>query len=240
LRETSPVVAVPPPEISSEVNEPPRWWKEEGEADDQVGEGDDLKVGDLDQIGAGEATAVTEERASPPGAATTREEPASSRSQSTASTSRTYPSGSGASVVAEKSGSGRDLNSSGGSARSGEAGSSAASSGGSASGRASERSSSSAAASAGVPLTVLDTMLRTNRGVRVCFAEYREETGAMPSGRIPVKIRIRPSGSADKVSISSGTYRGTSLDSCLSSAIKQIGFPPFEGEAKNYTYPFSL
>jgi uncharacterized membrane protein YgcG len=99
---------------------------------------------------------------------------------------------------------------------------------------------SSSTGSSGVPLTVLDTMLRSNRGVKGCFVEYRNATGSLPSGRIPVKIRIQPSGSPDRVYISSGTYRDTSLDSCLSRAIQDIRFPPFDGDAKNYTYPFTL
>ena len=73
-----------------------------------------------------------------------------------------------------------------------------------------------------------------------CFVQYRNETGSMPSGRIPVKIRIQPSGSADRVYISSGTYRDSSLDNCLAESIMEIRFPPWEGEAKNYTYPFTL
>ena len=91
-----------------------------------------------------------------------------------------------------------------------------------------------------MPLTVLDTMLPSNRRVQGCFVHYRNATGSLPWGRIPVKIRIQPSGSPDRVYISSGTYRDTSLDSCLSQAIQDIQFPPFDGEAKNYTYPFTL
>jgi hypothetical protein len=99
---------------------------------------------------------------------------------------------------------------------------------------------SSSTDSAGVPLTVLDTLLRSNRGVKGCFVEYRNATGSLPSGRIPVKIRVQPSGSPDQAYISSGTYRDTSLDACLSRTIQDIKFPPFVGEAKNYTYPFTL
>jgi hypothetical protein len=86
----------------------------------------------------------------------------------------------------------------------------------------------------------MDTMLRGNKGVKSCFVQYQSASGSPPSGQIPVKIRIQPSGSPDRVYISSGTYRDTSLDSCLSRAIQDIQFPPFDGDAKNYTYPFTL
>ena len=95
-------------------------------------------------------------------------------------------------------------------------------------------------ASEGVPLQVLDTMLRTNRGVKTCFVNYRNETGRMPSGKITVSMKIQSSGSASSVRIDGGEYAGTSLDGCLASAISGISFPPFSGAAKTYRYPFML
>ena len=94
--------------------------------------------------------------------------------------------------------------------------------------------------SEGVPLQVLDTMLRSNRGVKSCFVDYRNQTGQMPSGRITVSLTVESSGSANSVRIDGGEYAGTSLDSCLSSAIRNISFPPFSGSSKTYRYPFML
>ncbi len=96
------------------------------------------------------------------------------------------------------------------------------------------------AASEGVPLVVLDTMLRSNRKVKGCFVAYKRETGTMPSGRINVKFKVRASGRPQEVRIAGGPYANTSLDVCLDSAVSAIQFPPFEGEAKTYTYPFVL
>ncbi len=84
-------------------------------------------------------------------------------------------------------------------------------------------------------------MLKSNKGVKRCFGLYRQETGSLPSGRITVKLAIQPSGRASSARIDGGQYSGTSLDSCLGSAITQITFPPWEGsEAATYYYPFIL
>jgi predicted Zn finger-like uncharacterized protein len=96
------------------------------------------------------------------------------------------------------------------------------------------------AASEGVPLVVLDTMLRSNRKVKGCFVAYKRETGSMPSGRINVRFKVRPSGRPQEVRIAGGPYVNTSLDECLGSAVSSIQFPPFDGEPKTYTYPFVL
>lgn len=94
--------------------------------------------------------------------------------------------------------------------------------------------------SEGVPLVVLDTMLRSNRKVKSCFVSYKRETGSMPSGRINVRFKVKPNGRPQEVRIADGPYAGTSLDECLGGAVSSIQFPPFEGESKTYTYPFML
>jgi hypothetical protein len=94
--------------------------------------------------------------------------------------------------------------------------------------------------SEGVPLVVLDTMLRSNRKVKGCFVSYKRETGKMPSGRINVRFKVKPSGRPQEVRIADGPYAGTSLDECLGGAVSSIQFPPFEGDSKTYTYPFML
>jgi predicted Zn finger-like uncharacterized protein len=94
--------------------------------------------------------------------------------------------------------------------------------------------------STGVPLTVLDTMIKSNRSVKTCFALYRQETGSLPSGRITVTLTVEPTGQVTGAGIQSGAYAGTSLDTCLGSAITKITFPAFTGSAKTYRYPFIL
>lgn len=93
----------------------------------------------------------------------------------------------------------------------------------------------------GVQVTVLDTMLKSNKGVKTCFGKYRQETGSLPSGRITVRITVQPSGKATSAKIAGGAYANSSLDTCLSGAIKSIQFPPWEGsEPATYNYPFIL
>ena len=96
-------------------------------------------------------------------------------------------------------------------------------------------------ASIGVPVTVLDTMLKSNKGVKTCFGRYRQETGSLPSGRITVRITVQPSGKATSAKIAGGAYADSSLDTCLGSAVRSIQFPPWEGsEPATYNYPFIL
>jgi len=102
-------------------------------------------------------------------------------------------------------------------------------------------SSSSSSGNVGVPVTVLDTMLKSNKGVKRCFGLYRQETGSLPTGRITVKLSIQPTGRASTARIDGGQYAGTSLDTCLGSAITKITFPPWDGpDAATYYYPFIL
>lgn len=93
----------------------------------------------------------------------------------------------------------------------------------------------------GVPVTVLDTMLKSNKGVKRCFGIYRQDHGSLPTGRITVKLVVAPSGRATSARIDGGQYAGTSLDTCLGSAVKEITFPPWDGsESLTYYYPFIM
>ncbi len=94
-----------------------------------------------------------------------------------------------------------------------------------------------AATSSAISLQVVDTMLRSNKGVKTCFInEMRDNGGSVPKG-VKVKLTIDPSGKVTRAS-TQGDYSGTPFDSCLGSAIKSISFPPYEGESVSLTYPF--
>ncbi|MCP4809966.1 MAG: hypothetical protein GY884_31915 [Proteobacteria bacterium] len=172
------------------------------------------------------ADAEPEEEEAP--SATPTEAPAASLSRS----SSTRSSQSGSSGSSGSSSSGSSKSSSSGSSSSG---SSKSSSSGSSS------SSSSSSGNVGVPVTVLDTMLKSNKGVKRCFGLYRQETGSLPSGRITVKLSVQPTGRPTSARIDGGQYAGTSLDTCLGGAITKITFPPWDGsESATYYYPFIL
>lgn len=92
----------------------------------------------------------------------------------------------------------------------------------------------------GVSSADLSELLINSRGVRSCWALYKQETGAAPTGRILVDIVIQPDGRPSKASINGGQYAGTSLDRCLNTAIRRTQFPPFEGLEVTVEYPFVL
>ncbi|MFZ5476250.1 MAG: AgmX/PglI C-terminal domain-containing protein [Myxococcota bacterium] len=95
------------------------------------------------------------------------------------------------------------------------------------------------AAATGVSTTVIDTMIRSNKGVKTCFINEKAESGDLPRG-VKVRLTIQPTGKVSSASIPSGDWAGTPFDSCLSGAVKGITFPPFEGDPVTLTYPFAI
>lgn len=90
-----------------------------------------------------------------------------------------------------------------------------------------------------LPLTVVDTMIRSNMSVKRCFFNEKQESGEMPR-RVNVRFTVLNSGRVSSARITTDRYKGGTLDSCLGRAFKAIQFPPFQGEAKSMTYPFVL
>ena len=86
----------------------------------------------------------------------------------------------------------------------------------------------------------LNELLLSSRGIKSCWVVYQQETGSRPSGRIEVRFVIQPDGRPSEAAIADGPYRGTSLDRCLSTAIRRTQFPPYEGLAQTVEYPFVL
>jgi hypothetical protein len=82
-------------------------------------------------------------------------------------------------------------------------------------------------------------MIKSNKGVKTCFVQQRNETGELPHG-VKVKLSIQTSGKVSSASIPSGDFKGTPFDECLSGAVRSIQFPPFDGDAVTLTYPFSI
>jgi len=92
----------------------------------------------------------------------------------------------------------------------------------------------------GVSSEELTDLLVSSRGVKSCWVLYQQETGETPSGRMLMSITIQPDGRPSEAVMTSGSYRGTSLDRCLSVAIRRTKFSPFEGMAMTVEYPFVL
>jgi DNA-directed RNA polymerase subunit RPC12/RpoP len=90
-----------------------------------------------------------------------------------------------------------------------------------------------------LPLTVVDTMLRSNFSIKRCFVSEKKQTGSLPS-RVSVRFTVLPSGSVQSSRVTNSELKGGSMDSCLRRAFKAIHFPAFEGQAMTMTYPFVL
>ncbi|MSQ00890.1 MAG: hypothetical protein EXR71_03230 [Myxococcales bacterium] len=88
-----------------------------------------------------------------------------------------------------------------------------------------------------LPVSVIDTMMKTNKGVKICYIKENKASGEMPSN-VRLKMTIQPSGSVSSAKIPSGDWKGTDFDSCLSAAAQAIVFPEFDGEALSMTYAF--
>jgi len=90
-----------------------------------------------------------------------------------------------------------------------------------------------------LPLTVVDTMIRSNMSVKRCFFNEKQASGEMPR-RVNVRFTVLNSGRVSSARVTTEQYKGGTLDGCLGRAFKAIQFPPFQGEAKSMTYPFVL
>ena len=107
-----------------------------------------------------------------------------------------------------------------------------------------EREAKAAAASGppkmkSLPLTVVDTMIRSNMSVKRCFFTEKEASGSLPA-RVNVRFTVMPTGRISSARVTTSEYKGSSLDSCLGRAFKSIIFPAFEGDPLSMTYPFIL
>ncbi len=88
-----------------------------------------------------------------------------------------------------------------------------------------------------LPVSVIDTMMKSNKGVKICYIKENKASGEMP-GNVKLKMTIQPSGSVSSARIPSGDWKGTDFDACLSAAAQAIDFPEFDGEALSMTYAF--
>lgn len=83
---------------------------------------------------------------------------------------------------------------------------------------------------------VIDTIIRNNATIVRCL-RVEESKGVDLSGKIYLKFTVGPDGGVSKARITTSRFAGTSLDSCISSELNSLTFPPFDGTAKKITYP---
>jgi hypothetical protein len=90
---------------------------------------------------------------------------------------------------------------------------------------------------ASLPLSVIDTMLRTNASVKSCFKAFKVSNGYLPP-RASVRFTVAPSGSVSGVSLKESDLKGSMLDGCLRASVRSVTFPAFAGDPMTLTYPF--
>ena len=171
---------------------------------------------------------------------------------SSSSSSRTEPtledtglsigSPSVASSSSSRSSSSSGRSSSGSSDRSASSSSSSSRSSSSSSSSSPSSSSASSGSTGGstmtsLPLSVIDTMLRNNSGVKKCFGSFKSTNGYLPP-RASVRFTVQRSGSVSGVSLKESDLKNTMLDRCLRTAVGGIRFPSFTGDPLTLTYPF--
>ena len=83
---------------------------------------------------------------------------------------------------------------------------------------------------------VIDTIIRNNASIVRCL-RVEGSKGVDLAGKIYLKFTVGPDGSVSKARITTSRFAGTSLDSCISSELNSLTFPPFDGTAKKITYP---
>ncbi len=80
-----------------------------------------------------------------------------------------------------------------------------------------------------MPATVVDTMMKSNKNIKKCFyQEYKRSEGNL--GTATIRFKVLPSGKVSSAYVTTSRYKGTELDSCLSSATYTVAFPAFNGE----------
>jgi hypothetical protein len=86
---------------------------------------------------------------------------------------------------------------------------------------------------------VIDTILRNNIEVKKCFFNQMKSTGSLPA-RVDVQFVIEPSGKVSSAKTTTAEFAGSSLDACLSTAIRGLTFSAFTGSPQKINYPFNL
>ena len=71
--------------------------------------------------------------------------------------------------------------------------------------------------------------MKSNKNIKRCFyQEYKASGGNL--GTATIRFKVMPSGKVSSAYVTSDRYKGTELDSCLSSATYTVVFPPFSGD----------
>ena len=65
------------------------------------------------------------------------------------------------------------------------------------------------------------------------------KAGTMPS-RVDMKIVIQPTGAVSEATVTAPATLGGEFNGCMSSAVRAVAFPPFNGPPQTTNFPFQL
>lgn len=90
-----------------------------------------------------------------------------------------------------------------------------------------------------IPQSVMDIIIRNNKGVKGCYVSHRSEHGSFPK-KVEVLFTLQPSGKVSQAYIAEGPYVGSKFESCLRSAFKGMTFPAFDASSKPQSLRYTL
>ena len=89
-----------------------------------------------------------------------------------------------------------------------------------------------------VPASVIDTIIRSNSGIKRCYLDEKTRSGTIPH-EIDVSIIVEPHGGVSDARVTTQDWRFTDLGTCLSSALRSLIFPSFDGPER-YTFAYRI
>ena len=90
-----------------------------------------------------------------------------------------------------------------------------------------------------LPKDLIDTLLNNNKPIKKCFLSERSRNKELPNN-VKIIFTVGSSGVVKSMYITSGKYVGSVFEVCLRSALKQLSFPPFEGEDQVNKHTFRI
>ena len=72
--------------------------------------------------------------------------------------------------------------------------------------------------------------------IRACH-ELASRRAPLPGGKVTVRFRIVASGAVDSVEVAAAPFAGTTLPTCVASAVRRLQFAPSSGAPFQASYP---
>jgi hypothetical protein len=85
----------------------------------------------------------------------------------------------------------------------------------------------------------MHTIISNNSKVKRCYMDQKQRTGELPRV-VRMSLTVQPTGGVSKARVVTSEYKGTEFDVCLSSAVRSLQFPPFDGAPYTTDYQLTL